>query len=346
VHVQEAIERCRRATLIFDVATIAANIRRTADAARAVGIRPLFAMKSFPRPEVLALAADALDGFDVASPEELRNAPASKIVSIADPSGAAITEAHARTGRVIAACETLEQVRAAPPHAEIALRLSASLCRLDPAIGSVHDGNRRRSRFGIETREMVAELAAAARGRPVGLHVHHGPITASTGERFLASARAAMAVADFEPAFIDLGGAWHGVPDIAAAFAEVRAGLPASIEIIVEPGRIFCEGAGFAFGRVTAARPLKDRELRVLDLSRICHVWWSPVELVAQPPRPDSGRRVFVVGPTCFEEDTLGEWTIEPAQLAAHAVFSGVNGYSVAWNRGFAGVAPAEVILT
>lgn len=180
----------------------------------------------------------------------------------------------------------------------------------------------------------------------MGLHVHHGPITATTGERFLATARAAMAAADFEPAFIDLGGAWHGVPDIAAAFRDVRAGLPASIELIVEPGRLYCDRAGFAFGRVTDARPLKDRELCVLDLSRICHVWWSPIELVAQPPRPDEGRRVFLVGPTCFEEDTLGEWIVEPAQITVHAVFSGVNGYAVAWNTGFAGVPPADVILT
>src|SRR6185503_7052564 len=104
-------------------------------------------------------------------------------------------------------------------------------------------------------------------GRRLGLHVHHDPVTATSAERFIATARAALALADFAPAFIDLGGAWHGIADLAAAFAEIRAALP-SLEILVEPGRLYAQDAGFATGRVLASREVGDRMLRVVELSR------------------------------------------------------------------------------
>jgi diaminopimelate decarboxylase len=340
-----AIGRCTRASLVFDLGAIAETMQRVATAARAAEIVPLFAAKAFPHPAVRALAAHHLAGFDVASPGELREVPAGAIVSIADPSGAAIDAARGRAGRVIVACDTVEQMRAAPRGAEIAIRVSASLTGRDPAIGAVLEGSgHRRSRFGLETGAAIGELARAATGRRLGLHVHHGPVVATTAERFVATARAALALADFEPAFLDLGGAWHGIGDLATALAAVRAALPRSLELLIEPGRLYSEGAGFACGRVTATRALSDRELRVVDLSRICHLRWSAVELVAPPPRTGEGRSVLFVGPTCFEEDVLGEWTIDD-RVADRIMLRGVTGYAVAWNTGFGGIAPADVVL-
>jgi hypothetical protein len=95
---------------------------------------------------------------------------------------------------------------------------------------------------------------------------------------------------------------------------------------------------------VTAARTLADRELRVLELSRICHLRWSPIDLVAPPPRTGEGRPVLFVGPTCFEEDVLGEWIID-RRTTRRAMFRDVTGYALAWNTGFGGIAPADVVL-
>jgi diaminopimelate decarboxylase len=344
--VAAALDRAHGATLVFDLAAIEANIRRVAFAARTQDVRALFAAKSFPHPDVRALAAKHLDGFDVASPAELHDVPRAAILSIADPTGAA-PAADARADRVIVACETPDQVRAAPAHADIAIRVSASLANRDPAVGAILEGSgRRRSRFGLEDTAQIAALRALAAGRRVGLHVHHGPVVATSAERFLATARAALAAADFEPAFIDLGGAWHGIADLAVAFAQIRSAVPASIELLVEPGRLYSDGAGFATGRITAARALADRELRVTELSRICHLRWSHVDLVAPAPHPGTGRPVLVLGPTCFEEDALGEWIVDPAQLSSRVVLRGVTGYALAWNTGFAGVPPAAVAFT
>jgi diaminopimelate decarboxylase len=319
-------------------------MQAVATATRAADIVPLFAMKSFPHPRVRELAAQYLDGFDVASVGELREAPTAKIVSIVDPTGAAI--AHAPGGaRVIVGCETVDQVRAAPPHAEIAIRVSASISERDPAIGALLEGSgRRRSRFGLDDRAAIGELVREAAGRRVGLHVHHGPVTATSAERFIATAHAAIALADFAPAFIDLGGAWHGIDDIAAAFLEIRAALP-GFEILVEPGRLYARDAGFATGRVISARDAGDRMLCVSELSRICHLRWSQVELVARAPRPGEGRKVQLVGATCYEDDTIGEWIVEPAHVVKRFVLSNVSGYALAWNTSFGGVPAADVVL-
>jgi diaminopimelate decarboxylase len=123
--------------------------------------------------------------------------------------------------------------------------------------------------------------------------------------------------------------------------------VPAGVEIIVEPGRTFAVGAGFACGRVCAARGLGDRELRVVDVSRACHLRWSQPELVGYPPRPGEGRGVLFVGPTCYEEDVVGEWTVDPSQwpIGARVVLRDVTGYAVGWNTGFGGVPPADVVM-
>jgi diaminopimelate decarboxylase len=358
--VAEVCASRERATLVFDLGAIERTMQEVARAARAARITPLFAMKSFPHQRVRELAARHLAGFDVASLGELGNltglptAPSGSfagggpIVSIVDPTGAAIAAAPTLAAhRVIVGCETALHVLAAPPHADIAIRISASITGRDPAIGALLEGSgRRRSRFGLDDRARIGELLALARarGHRVGLHVHHGPVTATAAERFIASARAALALVDVEPAFLDLGGAWHGIADIAAAFTEIRAAL-GSLEVLVEPGRLYARQAGFATGRVAGARDAGDRLLCVSELSRICHLRWSQVELVASAPRPGAGRKVQIVGATCYEDDVIGEWIVEPAQVAERIVLANVSGYALAWNTSFGGVPPADVVM-
>jgi diaminopimelate decarboxylase len=338
---------------VFDVSRIEANVVALAKAARDAGVTALFAVKSFPHPVVRELAAAHLAGFDAASAGEMAElAPrADRILSVVDPSGAAVTASW--PGRLIVGVETPEQAAAAPARAEIAIRLSASRGDRDPAVGAILDGSgRRRSRFGLDVeptrrRANIASIVAAAGHRPIGVHVHHGPVTATTGERFVATARDALADLEIEPRFIDLGGAWHGIADLSRALVELRAAVPRSIELIVEPGRLVSAGAGRATGTVTTARSLDDRELRVTDLSRVCHLRWSQIALVSRAPHPGRGRATTWVGPTCYEEDVLGDWIVDPDEfpVGAGVAFTGVTGYALAWNTGFGGVPPATVVV-
>jgi ornithine decarboxylase len=359
-----ALERCERPSLVFDLARIDATLAAIASAARAAEMSPLFAAKSFPHPAVRALAAARLAGFDAASPDEVTDAASATgaaprapgaILSVADPSGRAVAAAARWSGRLVVSCETAAQVQAAPPGADIAIRLSASLTGRDPAIGAVLDGSgHRRSRFGLDVdparlRAAITALARAAGDRHVGLHVHHGAVAATSSERYIATAQAALAIAaaaGVEPRFINLGGAFHALADLPAALLAIRAALP-SVELLIEPGRLVTDGAGFACGRVAQVRELDDRALCIVELSRTCHLRWSQPALVSPPPRTGAGRATLFAGPTCYEEDVLGEWTVEPAWFTPgeRAVWRNVTGYAVAWNTGFGGVPPADVVL-
>ncbi len=348
--VVEAIDRSLAtpgAALVYDLRAIAANMRRFATAARAANITPLFALKSFPLDSVRALAATELAGFDAASSDEVRAAASARsdgVLSVFDPGAQAIAHVPRDARRVIVSCETVEQVRAAPAHADLALRISASVTGRDPAIGAILDGTgHRRSRFGVSTREEIAALTSAAGSRRYGLHVHHGPVTATNADRFVATARAALALLDREPAFINLGGAWHGIEDIGGAFAAIRAAL-GPIEIFVEPGRALAANAGFACGRVLSTRETHERILSVTELSRVCHLRWSQPELVVPAPRADARRKIVLVGPTCYEEDVIGEWIADPRDVTERVVLRGISGYALAWNTSFAGVPAARVI--
>ncbi|HWU88604.1 MAG TPA: hypothetical protein VN253_15145, partial [Kofleriaceae bacterium] len=132
--------------------------------------------------------------------------------------------------------------------------------------------------------------------------------------------------------------------DLPLALRELRAAVPPDLELLIEPGRAVAADAGFACGRVTLARELADRPLRVVDLSRLCHLRWSHIELIGRSPSPGARSTLFV-GPTCFEDDSLGEWTVDPPPVGARIAVRNVSGYAVAWNTGFGGVPPADVVF-
>lgn len=193
-------------------------------------------------------------------------------------------------------------------------------------------------------------MIAAARGARIGLHVHSAGVVPTSAARWGAIAAAVIATArqcELAPAFVDLGGSWHGVDDLDAALAAVRAAIPAGTDLVIEPGRLFARDAGYAIGRVAAARRMADRELRVTTLSRIAHLRWSPVELVGRAPAPGTGMKVTFAGATCFEDDVIGDWIVAaPPPVGATVAWSGVTGYSLAWNRGFSGVPAAAIVVT
>lgn len=373
--------------LVYDLARLEQTMREVMAAARAAQVQVLFAVKSFPLRPVLELAARHTDGFDLASPGELASVAdlvASRhLVSVADPTQQTtpalaarwphltaadgreeLGDADARApARCVISCEDPDALTLALqrcPRAQLALRLSASLCGRSEASGSVQSGQgHHRSRFGVDAapdggahlRASLTALVAQARAHAVtpGLHLHASDMTATSTARWLADARAALALAaevGLDPSFLDLGGGWHGVPDVAATWAQLRAELPAGLPIFVEPGRLLAREAGYAIGWVRAGRRLADRELRVVDLSRVCHARWSQLELVAAAPRPGHGRKVLLAGPTCYEDDVLGEWQLDDALAlppGAPVVLRGVTGYAAAWNTGFGGLPAATV---
>jgi diaminopimelate decarboxylase len=358
--VRAALEAARGAALVYDLAAVAARMDAAAAAGRRHGVRVLLAMKAFPADPVRALAAARLDGFDAGSAGEvaaLAGRARGRVVSITDPAAGSIDPGALAGADLWVTCEDPARAGAAPPAARLAVRLAAShLVPGDDAIGGiVEDGGRRSSRFGVRAgpgaRDAIAAIVAAGGGRVRGLHVHHGGVAPASPDRLVRCARAAVALAaeaGLPLAWLDLGGGLHLLADrLDETFAAVRAAVPAGVELVVEPGRLLSTGAGFAAGRVRAARELPGRSVRVVDLSRACHLRWQQVVPVAAPAPTGAARRVLFAGPTCYEEDVVGEWKLEPSDfpVGAALVVAGVTGYALAWNTGFGGVPPADVVL-
>lgn len=337
--------------LIFDVGVMRDRMERARAIARAAGVELLYAVKAFPETVGVALAAEHLDGLDVAGPEEQAAALAmpTTTVSVTWPGDVDVGAlgALAAKHRVTAVCETTAQVEAA-----------ASVAGVTLAVRLASDGE---SRFGVAP-AVLREVAAAGGDRVRALHVHGGPLAMSpaiVAERARRACDAASA-AGIALEQLDLGGSLHGFALakatsgqalLADALAAARTVVPTNVRLVFEPGRLWTEGAGFACGRVLAARDDGTRAIRVLELSRLCHLRWSTPRLVAPPPKPGEPRvAVTLLGATCCEDDTIADALIPPEHLPAldvggRVIFAGINGYAAGWNRAFAGV-PAARVLT
>ncbi len=355
-------------SLLFDRDELARRMARAHDLARAAGVQVLFAAKACPLPEVLALAGATLDGLDVAGPDEQAALVAAPTTTISitwpgDVAPAALAALAARH-RVIAVCETAAQLAAAAtvPAVELAIRLSVSALLDEDAPGGLRvepdRGGGHTSRFGVAPDEL-AGLRALAGPRLRALHLHGGPLATSAARlaRLASAAVAAAAAADLPLARLDLGGSLHGFAldaptagqaTLAAALAAARAAVPAGIELAIEPGRLLLDGTGFAAGHVLAARTIAGRAVRVLSLSRLCHLRWSSPRLVAPPPLPGQATPLTLLGATCCEDDVIADARVAADDVPAlgdRVILAAVSGYAAAWNRGFAGVPAARILV-
>ena len=73
----------------------------------------------------------------------------------------------------------------------------------------------------------------------------------------------------------------------------------------------------------------------------------SPVALAGTAPAPGRRDHLTIVGPTCFEDDVLGDFVADGRDypVGAPIVVGAVSRYAAAWNQGFSGVAPAAVVF-
>jgi diaminopimelate decarboxylase len=358
--------------LIVDVAAIAARMRQVAAIARAHAIEVLFAVKSLPLPAVVAAALAELDGVDLAGPAEqallatLAHAPAR--VSLADPRPRRLAR---RTDDAPVRRRRVGRRRRRGAGRGAARRTGAAGVDVGAGAGRRRDrraGQRRRppaqpvwprAPDRDRTRRAARHPGGRARRRPRRRRSACTPTAPAwcaprpaAWAELVAAMRALASAHDLAPSHLNLGGGWHGVFDagddgalLAEALAAARAAA-GDLPLRIEPGRALSAGCVWAAGHVVAARPLVDRALRVVSLSRVCHLRWSPVRLVARAPAPGAGHKVHLVGPTCFEDDVVGEWMLDDELAVGAPVLLGdVSGYAVAWNTGFAGVPPAEVIV-
>jgi diaminopimelate decarboxylase len=360
------------ATLVYDLDVMDANAQNLKAVGERTGVEFLFAVKSFPVHDVLRLATQHLAGFDVSNAEEAtlvkKVTDARNVVSFACPGLDAerLDALLAVRSDALVSCENATQVVLARERGvkTIALRLdSTALLQTAVTRGFVPPPRGRlESRFGLSC-ELGQALSAAGEAFS-GFHFHHGFAQSNSTGEYLAFARLAKEAAQahgVELSSLNLGGGlwtfdFSALEHLCLSLREV---LGPATRVRFEPGRLLSRGAGFGIGRVLAARSQGLREVRVLTLSRTCHVRWAHPQLLTSLPPPrgsqQGARRLLLSGPTCYEDDAfslvpLGAPELLSTEAAAallpvgsHAVFGGITGYSCAWNAGFNGVPPAEV---
>ncbi len=344
---------------LFSPATLAATARRF-QAGFPGDVT--YAVKANPAPEVLAtLAAAGIDGFDTASPAEMREvrevAPEARLNyhnPVRSPDEVAAGRRFGARSWSVDRLSELDKLHGLAPGTEIAVRL-----RL-PVGGAAYDFG---SKFGADP-ELAAEILsrAAARGHAPAITFHPGTQCpdGAAWARYVGTAAEVAARAGVRLARLNVGGGFPAhrdtdAPDLEAIFdAIARAARAAFAEVpplACEPGRAMVAEAVTLGLRVKSvadeALTLNDGvygalgELRDLPApARLRVISPAGIERRAEP-RP---RTVF--GPTCDSLDRLPAPLELPGDIAEgdYLVVPGMGAYGAALVTGFNGYGTRAVV--
>jgi diaminopimelate decarboxylase/aspartate kinase len=294
-----------------------------------------FAMKANSNPEVLRVIDGEGANFECVSPGEISRVQ--QVFPGIDPHRILFTPnfaprdeyAWALGQGVWVTLDNLHPLR----HWPELFRNREVFIRLDPGQGRGHHEHVKtagvHSKFGIPMFELdeLAELAAAAGARIVGLHAHTGSGILNpenwrdTGEK-LAALRARFG----DVRYIDLGGGL-GIPEkpgerpldvgqLAAAIAKVKTAT-GGIELWLEPGRYLVAQAGILLARVTQTKGKGDVQyigvstgMNSLIRPALYGAYHEIVNLSRLDETPTEV--VTIVGPNCETGDRLGSDRLLP----------------------------------
>lgn len=232
-------------------------------------VRPFFAVKCNPDPEVLRLMAKLGNGFDCASKAEIDMALETGVdpnrIIYAQPCKTKSYLRHAANVGVkqmtFDNADELYKIKACFPEAELYLRIltddSTSLCRLSMKFGA-----------SLDVARQLLELAHDLELKVVGVSFHVGS-GAEDPKAFLKAVQDARLVFDqaaeigHELHTLDVGGGFTGetFEKFAGVLGEaLETYFPPHIRIIAEPGRYYVGSAFTLAANVIARRDVRDPE--------------------------------------------------------------------------------------
>ena len=345
----EAAERWGTPLYVTDLDVAAANARAWRDALP--GALVAFAVKANPDPALLRRLGDEGFGFEVVGPIELAlalraGAPPERIVVNGVGQTDADLAAALASGALVNA-ESLGGLRAllgAGPG-RIGLRVNPALdAGTHPHLAT----GAAASKFGValdelpEALEMLGGRSLASIGAHIGSDIRDaGPFTlvAELLARLAAGSRAER---------VDLGGGFVGSP--AAHAAAIRAHLPDTARLIVEPGRSVVAEAGWLLTRVVRiqARGHLVADAGMTELIRpMLYGARHPVTLLA-PGAGVAERRWTLSGPICEAGDVLAE-DVELGTEAGEGALLAIGqagAYGLAMASGYNGrLRPAQAVI-
>ncbi|BCR91942.1 type III PLP-dependent enzyme [Aspergillus chevalieri] len=304
-------------------------------------VKPFYAVKCNPDPEILRLMAQLGNGFDCASKAEIDLALATGI----DPSRIIYaqpckTKSYLRYAAQVGVkqmtfdnADELYKIKACFPDAELYLRIltddSTSLCRLSMKFGA-----------SLDVARQLLELAAQLELRVVGVSFHVGS-GAEDPSAFVKAVQDARMVFDqamevgHELHTLDVGGGFsHDTFEKFAGYLgeALDAYFPPHIRIIAEPGRYYVANAFTLAANVIARRDLPDptdstRDAYMVYLNDGVYGNFSNIIFDHQHPvaqilscangidRSAEGVHYSIWGPTCDGIDVITQHIVLPGML-------------------------------
>lgn len=351
------LDQARKSTpsLVFDRETVLENMKSLHAITEATQVEFLFAVKSFPAPEMIDMASEFLSGFDISNLNEtklLSKSVAHKIISVCDPTGRSISfgsefAMNDNQLRFVIDGDVPDGFGPdAYPHTVTLLRVNS-----DDLVGK----DSQASRFGFRFDE-IREVISKKRVSVEGFHFHVGwqNNDIETILKSIGRIKEFCLEIKFELKYLDCGGGLSSLSrdELFRLARAARELLGPKTQISFEPGRWLTDGAGFAICKTVGIGERQGEPLLKVDLSRSCHLRWDRVKLLTDIENTEGVDKVkiSIVGPTCYENDLIGSVSVSRKFLdvvrktGTALVFSGVSGYSVAWNHDFNGIEKAEVV--
>jgi ornithine decarboxylase len=345
--------------LLMDRARLALQVQRFR--AALPGVRPHFAVKCNPHPEVLQTLRSAGAGFEIASTAELQHVlalgvPAGEIFySNPVKSVPAIIAARDAGVRwyVIDCVEELEKIHRLHPSASYYLRLYTSN---EGAVSKLS------GKFGVPPEDAAPVIAAARalKADLAGVTFHSGSqcLNPDNWAEGIATARTLLKTLQaegFTPRLLNLGGGFPvpyttPVPTIEAIGEKIMAalqGLPDDIVVMAEPGRYFVAPAGCMVAQVIGTTMRRGERWAYLNTGVFNGLLETITGFDFDVICDRSGPKVpwTVAGPTCDSMDICSRTQLLPADLAPgdRVYIRTAGAYSNACASTFNGFPPPEI---
>ena len=316
----EAAMEVATPAFVVDLGALQSQASRFRDRASDGGVTVCVAVKASRDPQVLRTLARLGFGADVASRAELEHAAAAKlapVVATAPGLDAPTLHAlHAAGARIF--FDHIGQLDALGIADPLAGRHGV---RLSLPGAYAH--------FGLSGAELARLKASGHRVRRV--HAHGGELL--TQEHVAERLRQIDAVTgELALELVDVGGGFGVLTNDAAHFDAAFATLAKyrrerSVELLIEPGKALVARCAVLVASVLAVKRRDDLEIAIVDASSFNLGELERRQLWTTSSNSRDAVRTRIHGPTCFEGDSFGTWTVPRLCAGDRVVFAAAGAY-------------------
>lgn len=346
---RESID-CKSPVILYDYEVIEENLKRFRALSSSASATWSIAVKALAREEVMDLAKDYVDGFDISNLREWKLVKESftKAHKIWFTNGNLEKELD-RLLEEVPSQQLLVTVNDLYDFSFIKDRKLSYLIRLRSSDLIKQD---RQSRFGMSLSDVFNLRDELLKDKSfVGFHVHQGLEDHKPAllKEMITSIKDQLKDFSHQGLTFNIGGSFQEFSD--EEIRDCLLLLENDFAVHMEPGRALYKGAGSALAPVEKFFVEND-ELRVFTrLSFICHLKWAKPRFagilnLSENLQKCSPRKLILEGPTCYEFDRSEALQIDDDLSLGKGsliLLENVSGYASEWNKGFNGIPVCEI---